>query len=226
MMFRKKPEKKWVLAFDESGAAATTFAITLTVLCGLVALAVDIGHMIMAKTELQRTADAAALAGAMGLAPYTGPLNNQTPNWSQAESRAHALISDAANKADSQIFSSTDGIINHGYWLLSPPVDYVQSLPQARPTTATYLPEPAISVTLSRNVTLAFAPLIGISSPKTVSAAATAILEEAYSTQNPAPIAVSYDTVTNLANHQVEIDYSDQGVKVNSNNDMRQGGII
>ncbi len=186
-MFREKPAKKWALAFDESGAAAATFAIILTVLCGFVALAVDIGHIVMAKAELQRTADAAALAGAMGLAPYTGPLDNQTPNWSQGESKAHALISNAANKADNQIFSSTDGIINHGYWLLSPPADYVQSLPQARPTTAAYMPEPAISVTLSRNVTLAFAPLVGISSPKTVSAAATAILPEAYTYRKPRP---------------------------------------
>ena len=69
------------LALDESGATAIVIAIIFTVLCGFVALAVDFGHMVMVKAELQRTADAAALAGVTGLVPYTGPGPNQTPNW-------------------------------------------------------------------------------------------------------------------------------------------------
>ena len=69
------------LALDESGATAIFFALILSVLCGFVALAFDIGHMVMVRAELQRTADAAALAGVTGLVPYTGSAPNQTPDW-------------------------------------------------------------------------------------------------------------------------------------------------
>jgi Flp pilus assembly protein TadG len=220
-MDNNSAQTKLTLAHDESGAVAIVVALIFTTLCGFVALAVDIGHIVRVKAELQRTADAAALAGAMGLAPYTGPLTNQTPDWSQGQKKALAIINNAANEADNQIFTLTlnDSLPVTGYWLLNPPQGYVQPpLPAARPTTAAYLPEPGIQVTLSRNVSLYFAPLVGISSPKTVSAAAIAILPEAYSTKNPAPIAVSKDTVTNLVDTNVVIDTSDQGIKVNSNN--------
>jgi Flp pilus assembly protein TadG len=215
-MHNMREAKKLAPAMDESGAVAVTVALALTALCGFVAMAVDVGHLVTTKTELQRTVDAAALAGAMGLAPYTGPLTDQTPNWSQGESTAHTLISNAANQADNQIFSSTDGTVTHGYWLLNPPTDYVQSLPQARPTT-TACWEPAINVTLSRNVTLSFAPLVGISSPTTVSAAATAILIEAYSLSGLPPIALAKDTVYNNVNGTLVIDVSEQDIKPQSN---------
>jgi hypothetical protein len=217
MMFRKKPERKWALVFDESGAAAATFAIVLTVLCGFVGLAVDIGHIVMAKTELQRTADAAALAGAMGFLPYTGTTTSQTPNWPNGQSQAHSLISNAANKVDSNIFSSSDGTLDYGYWLVNPPANYNQlPLPKARPTTATYMPEPAISVTLSKNVTLSFAPLVGISSPQTVTATAVAILPEAFQTTGVPPIAVSEDLVYNTVGQNMVIDVSEEVVKIQS----------
>ena len=70
---KRRTKQKLTLAFDESGATAIFFALTLSVLCGFVALAFDIGHMVMVRAELQRTADAAALAGAAGLLPYTNP---------------------------------------------------------------------------------------------------------------------------------------------------------
>ena len=59
------------LALDESGAAALVCAIIFAALCGFLGLALDVGHMVTAKSELQRTADAAALAGVMGLLPYS-----------------------------------------------------------------------------------------------------------------------------------------------------------
>ena len=39
-------------------------AVLLVLLLGCVALAVDIGYLYVVRTELQRTADAAAMAGA------------------------------------------------------------------------------------------------------------------------------------------------------------------
>ena len=82
-MSNKKAKNKLTLALDESGAAAVIIAIVFAVLCGFIGLAVDIGHMIMVKAELQRTADAGALAGVAGLVPYNNPGPDQTPNWVQ-----------------------------------------------------------------------------------------------------------------------------------------------
>lgn len=221
-MATRKPKKNLRvllgLASDDSGAAAVFFAIALVALCGFGALAFDYGHMVMVKSELQRTADAAALAGAMGLVPYTNPGPNQTPNWAQAETKAHEIISNAANSADDQVFSDTDGTVLYGYWLLNPPDGYTQlPLPTARPTTAAYLPEPAVSVTLRRSVSLYFAPLVGVSSPKTVSATSTAILPEAYQTTGLPPVAVSWDTVYNTVGGVVQIDVVTQDIKPQSN---------
>ena len=217
-MNNKRTKKKLTLALDESGAAAIVIAIVLTALCGFVALAFDIGHMVMVKAELQRTADAAALAGVTGLVPYNNPGPNAMPNWVAGQAKAHTIINNAANKADNQTFTITDGTVAYGYWLLAPPADYVQTLPTVRPVTAAYLPEPAIKVTLSRNVPLYLAPLVGVSSPKPVSATATAILPEAYSTTNIPPIALDPDTVYNTTpDGNLIIDVGEQDVKPQSN---------
>jgi Flp pilus assembly protein TadG len=218
-MHNRKVVKKLAPALEESGAVAVTFALAITALCGFVALAVDLGHIVKAKTELQRTADAAALAGAMGLVPYTyNTATSQTPNWLNGQNKAHAIISHTANQVDNYIFSTSDGTVLYGYWLVHPPAGYVQPpLSTAKPTTAAFLPEPAINVTLSRNVTLSFAPMVGVSSPKTVSATATAILPEAYQTTNIPPIAVSQETVYNTSGQSLTIDVAEQAIKIQSN---------
>jgi hypothetical protein len=211
-------KNKLTFALDESGAAAIFIAIVLTVLCGFAGIAIDIGHMVMVKAELQRTADAAALAGATGLVPYNNPGPNQMPNWANAIQKAHTIINNVANKADGQNFTITDGTVLYGYWLLQPPPGYTQlPLPIVRPLTTAYLPEAAINVTLSRNVTLYLAPLVGVSSPKTVSATATACLPECYSTTNLPPIAVDIDTVYNNSGGNLIIDIGEQTIKPQSN---------
>ena len=217
-MNNKRTKKKLTPARDESGAATVIIAIVLTALCGFVALAFDIGHMVMVKAELQRTADAAALAGVTGLVPYNNPGPDPIPNWVQGEAKAHTIINNAANEADNQMFTLTDGTVTYGYWLLAPPVDYLQTLPTVRPITAAYLSVPAVRVTLSRNVTLYLAPLAGVSSPKPVGATATAILPECYGTTNIPPIALDPDTVYNATPEGVMIiDVGEQDVKPQSN---------
>lgn len=47
---------------DERGAVSIFVALTMTFFIGIAAMAVDVGYMMVGKTELQRTADAAALA--------------------------------------------------------------------------------------------------------------------------------------------------------------------
>lgn len=51
-------------AREESGATIVFVALAMTALLSVVALAVDVGMLLTAKTEAQRTADAAAMAGA------------------------------------------------------------------------------------------------------------------------------------------------------------------
>jgi Flp pilus assembly protein TadG len=218
-MHNRKTKHKLRLVFDESGATAIFFALTLSMLCGFVALAFDLGHMFMVRTELQRTADAAALAGVTGFIPYTGSAPNQTPAWASGVTKAHTLISNAANLADNQQFTTAEGTVDYGYWLLAPPTGYDQTLPQARPTTPAYLPEPALRVTVSRQVNLSFAPVIGVTNPRTVSAAAIAILPEGYQTTGMPPIAVSWNTVYNPVpgSEQAQIDVLEQDVKPQSN---------
>jgi hypothetical protein len=215
---RVKP--RVTLVRDESGAAAIIFALTLTLVCGFVALAVDIGHVVMVKAELQRTADAAALGGATGFLPYNGIGSaSPTPNWVAAEQKAHTIINNAANETDNVIFALTDGTVLSGYWLLTPQSGSTQ-LSQVRPAAAN-IPEPAVKVTLSKNVTLYFAPMVGVSSPQTVTATGIAILPEAYSVKNLPPIAVSWDFVYNNTGGTVYVDTSDkENIKIQS-----QGGL-
>ena len=52
---------------QRKGVVIVMVAVLLVVMLGCVALAVDIGYLYVARTELQRTADAAALAGARAL---------------------------------------------------------------------------------------------------------------------------------------------------------------
>jgi hypothetical protein len=218
-MNNKRTKKKLTLALDESGATAIVIGVVLTALSGFVALGFDIGHIIMVRAELQRTADAAALAGVTGLVPYNNPGPSQMPNWIQGQAKAHTIINQSANNADNQTFSITDGTVLPGYWLLNPPTGYVQPpLPTVCPSTPAYLPEPAIHVTLSRNVTLYLAPIIGVPSSKIVSASATAVLPECYSTTNIPPIALDPDTVYNVnPSGQLIIDVGEQDVKPQSN---------
>jgi Flp pilus assembly protein TadG len=211
------------MALDESGAVAIVVVLIFTALCGFAALAVDIGHLVRTKAELQRTADAAALAGATALVPYTGIGSpSPTPNWATGHNKAKTFISNSANQVDNYVISATDGMTNYGYWCLhgtNPTVPPVDALPKVRPVAAS-LPEPAITVILSKDVTLYFAPLVGVSSPKTVTVKAIAILPEAYSITNVPPLTVAEDIVGELVGSggevHFDVDETDQSIKIQS----------
>jgi Flp pilus assembly protein TadG len=210
-----KTKQKLTLARDESGATAIFFALTLSVLCGFVALAFDVGHMVMVRTELQRTADAAALAAVTALVPYTGSAP-QTPAWASGVAKAHTMISNPANLADNLQFTTDDGIVEYGYWKLNPPAGYVQTLPSVRPPD-TELPQPGIKVTVSRQVILSFAPIVGVTNPRTVNASAIAILPEKYGVTGLPPMAVAWDVVYNNVGGTTVVDASEQEIKIQSN---------
>mgnify|MGYP006195323895 CR=1 FL=1 len=51
----------------QQGAVAIIVAICLTLLVGMLGLVLDLGHLYVAKTELQNAADSASLSGAKEL---------------------------------------------------------------------------------------------------------------------------------------------------------------
>ncbi|HRX86081.1 MAG TPA: TadG family pilus assembly protein, partial [Phycisphaerae bacterium] len=59
------------------GLVAVQIAVAMTLIIGFAALTIDVGAMYNAKADLQRTADAAALAAASKLADYSDP--SQSP---------------------------------------------------------------------------------------------------------------------------------------------------
>ena len=76
----------------EEGIALIYVAVFLLVSLWFVSLAIDVGKIMAARTELQAAADAAALAGAAAIDPDTGDIVEDT-------ARAQAAATAAANKA-------------------------------------------------------------------------------------------------------------------------------
>lgn len=60
---------------NESGQTIILLALSLTVLCGFLGLAIDVGQMRSAERRLQESADAAALAGALEITYCNGSAN-------------------------------------------------------------------------------------------------------------------------------------------------------
>ena len=80
---------------NERGVTLIFVALTLIVLLGIAALALDIGHLFVTKNELQNAADAGALAGARNLYLNDGTAVNPECN-SIAKNTAIANMSDKA----------------------------------------------------------------------------------------------------------------------------------
>jgi Flp pilus assembly protein TadG len=93
---------------DQSGAMAVTVALLLVALLAVAALAIDFGHMAWVQNELQKAADAGALAGAQALG------SSANPDWSQGQSTATYVVQQ--NSADAQPLS--DCQVQYGYWSL------------------------------------------------------------------------------------------------------------
>jgi Putative Flp pilus-assembly TadE/G-like len=73
------------------GAAATLFVISMPVFIGFAALALDLGLVCTTKTELQRAADAAAMAGASAYLTDAGLKEDHSAVTKLADSRAQAI---------------------------------------------------------------------------------------------------------------------------------------
>jgi len=107
---------RWrALAVDQSGSIAVFSAIAMLMLLSFAALALDIGHLVSVKGELQKAADAGALAGARALALPKG-----ITDWNWANGKATAVSTVQKNSADGRSLADfTDANVQAGYWDLS-----------------------------------------------------------------------------------------------------------
>ena len=111
----------------QKGAVAVLVALTLPVLVGAAALAVDLAYLHVVRNELQNDADAAALAGARKL--YASGAS--ALDWAAASSTASSAI--ALNRAAGHALA--EGQVQTGYWDTSQSTPGLQPLPLSRPRT-------------------------------------------------------------------------------------------
>ena len=138
---------------DESGAIALVMALALVAFLGMAALAVDYGYMCVVQGELEKAAEAGALAGANAL----GSASN--PNWSGGQMAATAVVQQ--NQAAGRTL--TDAQVQYGYWsALTHTLQGYGITPQATDF-------PAIRVVVAKSsgqnggsLPLFFAPVLGV----------------------------------------------------------------
>jgi hypothetical protein len=133
------------------------------------ALALDIAHMLEVQNELQRVADAAAMAGARGLWPTTLPVVASTPlpDCATGLNRGTAVALNAANKVDGsslppEAVSVQIGRYNYGTKTFTPGCSANSNA--------------AMATTTKTGVNMLFARVFG-RGPATLNATATAIMD-------------------------------------------------
>lgn len=191
-------------AADQSGAMAVTVALFLVVLLAVAALAIDFGHMAWVQNELQKAADAGALAGARALG------SSANPDWSQGQSTATQIVQQ--NSADAQPLS--DCQVQYGYWSL-----LTRTL-QSNTITPQSTDVPAIQVVVSKGVDkdgashnggplqMLFAPIFGVHS-FSLNAGAVAMLKP---NANWSVLETGNSPLTLNSNARLNRDVGDAGV--------------
>jgi hypothetical protein len=101
------------LVVGQEGSVAVGVVLVLVVLLGMAAVAIDHGHLTSVSRELQKAAEAGALAGSRFLVPYVG--TPSTPNWIAGRDKATQTV--LLNRADNQTL--TDCQVEYGYWSLA-----------------------------------------------------------------------------------------------------------
>ena len=102
---------------DSAGSISVIAVLGLVAFLGIAALAVDIAHLTLVKSELQKAAEAGALAGARGLTQQLVP--NQKWNWNYAKTVAVQAIQ--LNNVDDASLAGMDpaeisNLVEVGYW--------------------------------------------------------------------------------------------------------------
>jgi Flp pilus assembly protein TadG len=105
--------KRYKRQHDRRGNILVLSAFFLVGMLGMVAFSLDVGYVLNAKGELQRAADAAALAGAMQLINYGAPGASLTTNIANSKSAATQYA--ALNKVCGSAPALSSGDILVGY---------------------------------------------------------------------------------------------------------------
>ncbi|MGD9240219.1 MAG: TadG family pilus assembly protein [Desulfobacterales bacterium] len=99
---------------NQRGISAVLVAVCLVMLVGLVALSIDVSHLVVARNELQNAADAGALAGAAEL---------YTDDGTSVNTNANQVGHDAATANFSEQFpvevnwsAGNEGDVQRGHW--------------------------------------------------------------------------------------------------------------
>lgn len=99
-------------ARGQRGATAVLIAICLVLLCGFLALALNVGHLFSVRGELQNAADSGALAGAMEL------------DGTDASGQLASAVSKAGNYAARHFTDTSTGVVAEsvelGQWTSAP----------------------------------------------------------------------------------------------------------
>jgi hypothetical protein len=151
-MFKKIAE----LRVETSGATAAITALALVVICGAAALAVDWGHLVAVKNDLQIASEASALAGARALCTQIPGSASfvDIPNWMNGGTISDYILK--KNAADGWLL--TDADIQAGFWNLTwhwstaptdPTTGAIQLLPQG--SAPDPLIVPAVRVKIDKN---------------------------------------------------------------------------
>ena len=169
--------------FARKGAVATMVAVLMVVLLGCVALAVDIGYLYVARTELQRAADAGALAGAQALGRDSDSLFGEFLYLSRIYSQAQSLA-EANSCAGQSVAIDAGADVRIGY--IADPHDLDASLQVVALDQCN-----AVQVTAHRTsasslgrISLFFGPIFGVNSSG-VGARATAVLDDRFYAYTP-----------------------------------------
>jgi Flp pilus assembly protein TadG len=168
---------------DQSGSVALITGIVVAVLLGMAALALDVAHMVMVRSQLQKAADAGALAGARGMWPLNLRASaNRHPDCANAL----AMAADALGKniVDGSNLTSAETTIEVGTW------NYTAR--QFTPGCTTTINAVRVA-TRRQGVVMLFAQIFGISTAD-LAGNATAVMDFAGTVgQGCLPIAVNKD---------------------------------
>jgi hypothetical protein len=181
------PKKFAKFTAATSGSVAVITAIALVAICGAAALAMDWGHLVSVKNELQIASEASALAGARALCTQIpGSLSFvDIPNWISGGATADDIFK--KNSADNVVLADAD--IQTGFWSLNwhwstapkdPTTGAIQLLPQGTASNPLYIPAVRVKIDKkdgvnSGKVQFSLARVMGISDASTAAQAVAAV---------------------------------------------------
>jgi len=180
-------------------------AFMMIVMFGVMGFAIDLGYFNVSRTQLQRAADASAIAAVWELIDNDAPAGYA--NSSQTETNARGIAAEYAayNSVLNRIANLAEEDIQVGY--LADPSD-----PSAEMDTSGLMPHNAVRVVVRRtaeqngDVPLFFAPLLGIDSLSTMTEATAALINNFRGFRSPGngsnlgmlPFALDIDTWNDL----------------------------